>query len=79
MHSAGGALGLLFASFSLDLLVQFVARFTTRSVEVQLSLPVLLFTLGISVATGLLFGSDVSICRQCEDAPSQTVGRWTSR
>ena len=37
------------------------------------------FGLVLSVATGLLFGSDVSIFRQCEDAPSQTVGRWTSR
>jgi putative ABC transport system permease protein len=54
---AGGALGLLMASACLELLVRFVGRFTTRAAEVRISLEVLLFTLGISVLTGLIFGS----------------------
>ena len=54
---AGGALGLVFASFSLGVLVKFVGLFTTRAGEVQLSLPVLLFTLGLSLATSILFGT----------------------
>jgi putative ABC transport system permease protein len=54
---AGGALGLWLASGSLGLLVKFVGRFTTRAAEVSISMPVLLFTLGVSVLTGLLFGS----------------------
>jgi predicted permease len=54
---AGGALGLLLASGCLELLVRFVGRFTTRAAEVHISLEVLLFTLGVSIATGLIFGS----------------------
>jgi len=54
---AGGALGLIFASASLNLLVTFAARFTSRAVEVKLSAPVLLFTLAISILTGVVFGS----------------------
>jgi putative ABC transport system permease protein len=53
---AGGGVGLLLASGSLNLLVTFVARFTTRADEVSISTPVLLFTLGVSVLTGLIFG-----------------------
>jgi putative ABC transport system permease protein len=53
----GGALGLLLASGCLELLVRFVGRFTTRAAEVRISLEVLLFTLGISILTGLIFGS----------------------
>jgi predicted permease len=54
---AGGALGLWLASGSLSLLVTFVGRFTTRAHEVSISLPVLMFTLLVSVSTGLVFGS----------------------
>jgi predicted permease len=54
---AGGALGLLLASACVDLLVRFIGRFTTRAAEVQISTEVLLFTLGLSILTGLAFGS----------------------
>jgi len=54
---AGGALGLWLASASLHPLVSFAERFTTRAAEVTISMPVLLFTLVISVLTGLAFGS----------------------
>jgi putative ABC transport system permease protein len=53
---AGGALGLLLAAGCLELLVRFVGRFTTRAAEVRISMEVLLFTLGISILTGLIFG-----------------------
>jgi putative ABC transport system permease protein len=53
---AGGALGLLLASAGLRLLVTFAARFTTRASEIEIDGSVLLFTLLISVATGLVFG-----------------------
>jgi predicted permease len=53
----GGVLGLLLASGCLNLLVTFVARYTTRAHEVSISTPVLLFTLALSVVTGLVFGS----------------------
>lgn len=54
---AGGALGLWLASGTLSLLITFVQRFTTRAAEVTISIPVLLFTLAVSVITGLAFGS----------------------
>lgn len=54
---AGGALGLWLASGCLALLVGFVGRFTTRAAEVSMSTPVLLFTLVVSILTGLAFGS----------------------
>ena len=56
MSLAGGLLGLAIAPATLALLVKFAARFTTRAAEVRIDLPVLLFTLGISLATGLIFG-----------------------
>ena len=53
----GGALGLWLASGCIGLLITFAARFTTRAAEVTINIPVLLFTLLISVVTGLAFGS----------------------
>jgi predicted permease len=53
---AGGVLGLLLASGGLQVLVGFAARFTTRSTEIKIDGWVLLFTLLVSVATGLIFG-----------------------
>ncbi len=52
----GGALGLLLAAGGLQLLISFAARFTTRAAEIRIDGLVLLFTLLISVATGLVFG-----------------------
>jgi len=54
---AGGALGLLLASSCVELLARFVGRFTTRAAEIHISTEILLFTLGISMITGLIFGS----------------------
>jgi predicted permease len=53
----GGAAGLAMAHFSLDLLVDFAARFTPRAREVTLDGRVLLFTLGVSIATGIVLGA----------------------
>ncbi len=52
----GGALGVLLAAGSIKLLVRFAARFTPRAAEISLDNTVLLFTLIISVITGLVFG-----------------------
>jgi len=54
---AGGALGLFFASAGLDLQVRFAQRFTPRAAEIQIDGLVLLFTLAVSVGTGILFGA----------------------
>jgi putative ABC transport system permease protein len=52
----GGVLGVMLAAWSIGLLVRFAARFTPRANEISLDNTVLLFTLVISVATGLVFG-----------------------
>src|SRR5262245_46109630 len=52
----GGVLGILLAALSIRLLVRFAARFTPRADEISLDYTVLLFTLVVSVATGLVFG-----------------------
>ncbi|MFP5263892.1 MAG: ADOP family duplicated permease [Blastocatellia bacterium] len=52
----GGAVGLLLAAGGLHLLVAFAARFTPRASEISIDAYVLMFTLVVSVATGLVFG-----------------------
>ncbi len=53
---AGGALGLVVAYGGLDLLIAFAGRLTTRAAGITIDAWVLLFTLGVALATGLLFG-----------------------
>jgi putative ABC transport system permease protein len=54
---AGGILGLLFASSTINMLTLFVARFTERTGEIDLDPRVLAFTLGVSLVTGIVFGT----------------------
>ncbi len=53
----GGLIGMGIAWLSIDMLTTFVGRFTSRTGEITLDPVVLIFTLGISVLTGLLFGT----------------------
>ncbi|HUF77075.1 MAG TPA: ABC transporter permease, partial [Longimicrobiales bacterium] len=50
----GAALGLLLASLGLDLLVQYANRFTVRTGEIGIDVPVLLFTAAVAVAVAVL-------------------------
>jgi predicted permease len=52
----GGALGLVVARGTLDLLIRFTGRFTERASEITIDGGVLAFTLAVSVVSGLLFG-----------------------
>lgn len=52
----GGAAGLLIARIALDLAVRIGSHAVPRLADVKIDPPVLLFTLGISFATGILFG-----------------------
>jgi predicted permease len=74
----GGALGLLVGWLVRDLLVAFTARFTPRAGEIAIDGVVLAFTLGVSVATGLLFGLLPAFTRRTDasvtDAGRRTVG-----
>jgi predicted permease len=54
---AGGVVGLVFASMTIDMLRLFVARFTDRAGEVSLDPRVLIFALAVSMITGLVFGT----------------------
>jgi putative ABC transport system permease protein len=53
----GGVIGLGVAQLGMQLLVAFAERFTTRAAEIQIDGRVLLFTLLVSIATGLVFGA----------------------
>ncbi len=53
----GGGLGLLLAYASMDLLVTFASGLTPRAAEIGVHPPVLVFTLAVSVLTGLIFGA----------------------
>ena len=52
----GGVVGLALAAVSLDVLVAFADRFTTRADEIAINTTVLLFTLAVAVGTGVLVG-----------------------
>ncbi|MGC2698268.1 MAG: ABC transporter permease [Candidatus Angelobacter sp.] len=75
---AGGALGLLLASACVELLVKFIGRFTTRAAEVSISMEVLLFTLGVSVLTGLIFGSIPAFSQRLDLVNSLKEGNTAS-
>ncbi len=53
----GGVVGLLFAYVGLDMLIEFAGRYTPRAASVTIDGWVLTFTLAISFATGIAFGT----------------------
>lgn len=78
---AGGLLGVLVAPFALRALVGFAERFTTRAAEVTIDTPVLLFSLGLAVVTGLLFSlaPALAVSRLEGGAGRHTAGRGKGR
>ena len=54
---AGGVVGVAFAWATVGMLTTFVGRFTPRTGEVTIDFWVLAFTLGVSIVTGILFGT----------------------
>jgi predicted permease len=60
----GGAAGLLLAFVGLDLLVGYARRFTARAGEIRIDTTVLLFTLTISLVTGLAAGTIPALSRR---------------
>jgi predicted permease len=86
MGLAAAALGTVFASFSLNLLIQFTARLSPRAREIHIDTSVLLFALLAGILTSLVFGS-ISALYSREDLsetlkegpPHVTMGRVRRR
>jgi predicted permease len=57
LATVGGVIGIGFAWVTIDMLITFVGRFTSRTGEIGLEPMVLAFTLGVSIVTGVLFGT----------------------
>jgi predicted permease len=76
---AGGAAGLLVAYVGADLLVSYVARYTTRASEIRIDRTVLFFTLGISLFTGAAAGLLPSLVRRRALGAHAHGGRVTAR
>lgn len=80
----GGALGVLLAWAGLPLLASFAARFTTRTAEIKIDSSVLMFTVVVSVCTGLAFGLlpafslGLNRKKDLADTLKQAEGRSTS-
>ena len=64
---AGGTLGLWFARVAVHALIRAYPTSVPRMSEITIDLPVLLFTLGVSAATGVLFGLAPVARRQMND------------
>ncbi len=73
----GGVLGLALAGWGVDLLAAFAERFTTRAQEISIDRTVLIFTLVVSVATGLIFGSGPAFARRLGGTSLREGGRST--
>jgi putative ABC transport system permease protein len=71
---AGGLLGLAVAAATRTLLVTYAERYTSRAIEISVDQNVLLFTLGMSVLTGLVFGSVPAWSARFDVAPALRDG-----
>lgn len=75
---SAGALGLGLAYATLHLLVSFTARLTARAAEIHINTSVLLFTLGVSLFTGLVFGAIPALSSRRDVARSLNDGDRSS-
>jgi predicted permease len=74
----GGGLGLLLAAWGAELLAVYAEGFTTRAAEISIDRTVLLYTLAVSIATGLVFGSVPAFAGRLGSAPAlHSSGRST--
>jgi predicted permease len=71
---AGGLLGLLLARAGLHLLVSFATRFTPRASEIHMDATVLVFTLAVSLATGIALGLIPAVSRRKDLSASLSEG-----
>jgi putative ABC transport system permease protein len=80
LSMTGGALGLALAPTTLKVLVTFAERFTTRAGEIKIDAPILVFTILVSLSTGLVFGlaPAFSSSKDTGEALKQGSGRTTA-
>jgi predicted permease len=76
----GGLVGLAIAPAAIPVLTNFAGIFTTRAAEVHIDTPVLLFTLGIALLTGVLYGLAPAFTsgREVNQSMNQGTGRSTA-
>ena len=75
----GGAIGIGFAWLTIDMLTTFVGRFTSRTGEIALDPSVLAFTLGVSIVTGVLFGTLPALGSRVDLVGGAEAGRRPGR
>jgi predicted permease len=74
----GGVAGLVIAFSGVDLLAAFAERFTQRAADIRIDRAVLLYTLAVSLATGLIFGSVPALVARFSPAPPLREGSRTT-
>jgi putative ABC transport system permease protein len=77
---SGGALGLVLATWGRELLVRYAARFTPRAEGATIDTSVLLFALGVSLVSGIVFGLVPALPRREALSPAllSAGGRMTA-
>jgi len=75
----GGALGIALAAWGVDLLVAYAERFTVRTTEIHIDRMVLLYTFGLSLLTGIVFGSVPALTGPLGIAPALRDGGRTTQ
>jgi len=71
---AGGLVGLVLARAGLQLLVTFATRFTPRASEIRMDATVLVFTLAVSLMTGIALGLIPAVSRRKDLSASLSEG-----
>ncbi|HET7620227.1 MAG TPA: ABC transporter permease [Vicinamibacterales bacterium] len=70
----GGLLGLALAATTTRMLIAFASRFTARASDITIDPTVLIFTLALSVLTGIIFGSVPALTAKLDVAPALKDG-----
>lgn len=74
LAAVGGVCGLGLAWLSLDLLIDFAARFTARTGEIRIDGPVLVYSLVATLVSGIVFGTAPALTARRRLQPSMRSG-----
>jgi putative ABC transport system permease protein len=70
----GGVVGLVLASWSLEMLIDFVGRFTARTGQIDIDGTVLMYSLVAALASGLIFGISPALSARRSLLPTMRSG-----